>query len=203
MVAELRTKGISNPDVLRAIETVPRHLFFDEAFLKYAYEDQAFKIGEGQTISMPYTVAYQSSLLEIFPNCKVLEIGTGSGYQASVLREMGAQVYSVERHRPLQANARKLLAELGYKVKLFLGDGTLGLPAFAPFDRIIVTAGAPANPPSLRKQLKIGGKMVIPVGDNNKQKMHVITRISDKEFEDKIFSDCAFVPLIGKEGWED
>lgn len=202
LVKELAEKGIDNPLVLQAIEAVPRHFFFEKAFLNHAYEDKAFKIGEGQTISMPYTVAYQSQLLEIFPKCKVLEIGTGSGYQSSVLKELGAVVYSIERHRSLHTKARKMLADMGYKVKLFLGDGTLGLPAFAPFDRIVVTAGAPIIPNSLRNQLSVGGILVIPVGDETTQYMHVIKRISETEFTDEKLSECAFVPLVGKEGWK-
>ncbi len=173
----LLLKGIKNAAVLDALETVPRHLFLDKAFEEHAYEDKAFRIGAGQTISQPYTVARQTELLQLKKNEKVLEIGTGSGYQSSVLAEMGARVYSIERQKLLHETAKPLLAQLGYNVKTFYGDGYLGLPSYAPFDKAIVTAGAPYIPPALIEQLKIGGILVIPVGEGDTQVMTTVTKI--------------------------
>ncbi len=181
LVETLREKGIVDKNVLQAIEKVPRHLFLDSSFMEYAYEDRAFPIGFGQTISQPYTVAFQTSLLEISSNDKVLEIGTGSGYQSCVLLEIGAKVFTVERQKSLFTKTKQLLPSIGYNPKFFYGDGYKGLSTFAPFDKIIVTAGAPYIPDALIEQLKVGGKLVIPVGEGNKQIMIRIIKTSDKE----------------------
>ncbi|MFN3530845.1 MAG: protein-L-isoaspartate(D-aspartate) O-methyltransferase [Bacteroidia bacterium] len=201
LVDFLRSKGIIDEAVLEAINQVPRHIFLDKAFLELAYEDRAMPIGEGQTISQPYTVAFQSQLLEIKKRDKVLEIGTGSGYQACVLEKLGAKVYSIERQRKLYEKTRKLLGEMQSKVSTHFGDGTLGLPAFAPFDKIIVTAGAPVVPQSLSEQLKPGGLLVIPVGDELHQRMLRIRKTATGELETESFENFKFVPLLGKEGW--
>lgn len=192
----LLLKGIKNTAVLDAIEKIPRHLFLDKAFEEHAYEDKAFRIGAGQTISQPYTVAKQTELLELKRNEKVLEIGTGSGYQSSVLAECGARVYSIERQKLLHDTARPLLSELGYNIKTFYGDGYLGLPSYAPFDKVIVTAGAPFIPPALIEQLKVGGILVIPVGEGKEQVMKTITKVSATETEIKEHGDFRFVPLL-------
>lgn len=196
LVKEVGKKGITQKLVLEAIGRVPRHLFMDPSFVHLAYQDKAFPIGQGQTISQPYTVAFQSSLLKIKPGCKVLEIGTGSGYQAAVLSEMGAEVYSIERQKQLHEKTQKLLRETGYdEIRLFLGDGNLGLPDEAPFDRIIVTAGAESIPTGLLVQLAIGGLLVIPVGMKS-QTMIRIKRLAEDDFEQESFGDFAFVPLL-------
>ncbi|PCJ82763.1 MAG: protein-L-isoaspartate O-methyltransferase [Flavobacteriales bacterium] len=197
LVAELSEKGISDKNVLAAIEKVPRHYYMDNVFLpRFAYADQAFQIGAGQTISQPYTVAFQSSLLEIKKGDKVLEIGTGSGYQTAVLLELGAKVFSIERQKLLYENAKVLLNELNYKPKLFYGDGYLGLPTFAPFDKALVTAGAPYIPVPLKEQLKIGGVLVIPVGEGDSQTMVTVKKLSEKEYEQKEHGEFRFVPLL-------
>lgn len=201
LVDSLYEKGIRDKLVLSAINSVPRHNFIDSALHRRAYEDTALPIELGQTISQPFTVAVQTEMLEIKPGNKVLEIGTGSGYQAAVLCEMGAEVYSVERHRGLYERARSLLGELGYRATLKCDDGTLGWSAYAPYDGIIVTAGAPLIPDNLKRQLSIGGRLVIPVGDSEKQLMYRIVRISEDEFEEERFEHFRFVPLIGKKGW--
>lgn len=198
---DLRGKGISDEAVLQAINAVPRHFFLDLAFLELAYDDRAMPIGEGQTISQPFTVAFQSQLLEVKKRDKVLEIGTGSGYQASVLEKLGAKVYSIERQRKLYEKTRLLLQNMNSKVSTHYGDGTLGLPAFAPFDKIIVTAGAPVVPQSLCEQLKPGGLLVIPVGDEAHQRMLRIRKMPDGQLETETFDNFKFVPLVGKEGW--
>lgn len=197
----LRSKGITNEAVLAAIGKVPRHFFFDNALLEHAYQDKAFPIGEGQTISQPYTVAFQSEKLNVKEGSKVLEIGTGSGYQACVLIEMGANVYTIEYNKVLYERTRKFLPLMGYRPRFFQGDGSKGLPRHAPFDRIIVTAGAPSVPDSLIKQLNIGGILIIPVGDNERQKMLRITRIDEKKLKKEEFDFFSFVPLKGEEGW--
>jgi protein-L-isoaspartate(D-aspartate) O-methyltransferase len=202
LVAELRKKGIQNEAVLEAINTLPRHFFFDTALISHAYEDKAFPIGEGQTISQPYTVAFQSSLLAVSPGDKILEIGTGSGYQASILHLLGAQVVSIEYQQKLFDHTRHFLERLGISLQLFYGDGTGGVPALAPYDKIIVTAGAPVVPEALIHQLKIGGILVIPVGDRSKQSMVKITKTSATEIQKEEFEGFAFVPLLGKEGWD-
>lgn len=203
LVEEVKKKGIGDARVLAALGRVPRHFFLDNVFTELAYTDQAMPIGAGQTISQPYTVAFQTELLGVEERMKVLEIGTGSGYQACVLEEMGARVFSVERQRLLYQTTRERLLHMGRKIKVFFGDGTLGLPAFAPFDRIIVTAGAPLVPQTLVNQLKIGGLMVIPVGDESSQKMMRITRISATEHAHETFENFRFVPLLGQEGWRE
>ena len=201
LVAELRKKGIQHEAVLEAINTLPRHFFFDTALISHAYEDKAFPIGEGQTISQPYTVAFQSSLLEVAPGDKILEIGTGSGYQACILHLLGAKVISIEYQKKLFEHTNRFLQRLGIQLQLFFGDGTGGVPAHAPYDKIIVTAGAPVIPEALVQQLKIGGILVIPVGDRSKQAMVKITKKSATEIQREEFEGFAFVPLLGKEGW--
>ncbi|MDX2197209.1 MAG: protein-L-isoaspartate(D-aspartate) O-methyltransferase [Cytophagales bacterium] len=201
LVLQLKNKGISQPQVLHALEKVPRHYFFESAFDVQAYEDIAFPIGEGQTISQPYTVARQTELLDIRPNDKVLEIGTGSGYQTCILLELGAQVYTIEYNKTLYESAKKKLGIMGYKAHFFCKDGTMGLPAFAPFQKIIVTAGGPQIPNSLLLQLVIGGIIVIPVGNEKTQKMLRIIKISDTEYQKEDFGNYSFVKLLGKEGW--
>ena len=201
LVAELRKKGIQNEAVLEAINTLPRHFFFDTALISHAYEDKAFPIGEGQTISQPFTVAFQSSLLAVSPGDKILEIGTGSGYQACILHLLGAKVISIEYQKKLFEHTSRFLQRLGIQLQLFYGDGTAGIPAHAPYDKIIVTAGAPIVPDALIQQLKIGGILVIPVGDRSKQAMVKITKKSATEIQREEFEGFAFVPLLGKDGW--
>ncbi len=196
LVDALRIKGIRDTKVLDAIGKVPRHLFMDSGFIQFAYRDQAFPIGAGQTISQPYTVAFQSQLLQVKERDKILEVGTGSGYQAAVLVQMGASVYTIERQRELYLKAQTLLPQIGYNPKFFLGDGYKGLPTYGPFDQIIVTAGAPFVPEDLLTQLKIGGRIVIPVGNNDKQEMIVITRTGENDFEKEKHGNFMFVPLL-------
>ena len=197
LVAVLKQKGIAQVEVLNAIGDIPRHLFLDSSFIDHAYQDKAFPIGAEQTISQPYTVAFQSEQLQLKQGMKVLEIGTGSGYQTAVLCHMGARVYSIERQHELFRTSLKRLPALGYKPKkLIFGDGYKGFPEQAPYDRIIVTAGAPAVPEALLAQLAVGGRMVIPVGDTN-QKMTVIARTSDTDFQKLVLGDFRFVPLLG------
>jgi protein-L-isoaspartate(D-aspartate) O-methyltransferase len=201
LVRKLAQKGIRDEAVLTAIGRVPRHFFFDQALLSHAYEDKAFPIGEGQTISQPYTVAFQTEKLEIKPKDKVLEIGTGSGYQACVLMEMGATVYSIEYNRALYEKTKALLPQIGYRnAFLSYGDGSKGLPAKAPFDKILVTAGAPVVPKALTDQLAEGGILIIPVGGREFQQMVRIRKINGKLVEER-FADFAFVPLLGEGGW--
>ncbi|WP_158859927.1 protein-L-isoaspartate(D-aspartate) O-methyltransferase [Lunatibacter salilacus] len=197
----LKRKGITDPAVLDAMNTLPRHFFFDSALASHAYEDKAFPIGEGQTISQPYTVAFQTSLLDISPGEKVLEIGTGSGYQAGILYLMGAQVHSIEYNQKLYETTKKFLSKLGIRIKHYCGDGSLGLPDKAPFDKIIVTAGAPVVPKALLHQLAVNGKLVIPVGDRTTQKMMRLTKKSPKNILQESFDNFSFVPLLGEEGW--
>lgn len=202
LVDLLRSKGIHDTRVLDAIGSIPRHVFFPKEFEQFAYRDEAFPIGHGQTISQPYTVAFQSQSLMAEPGMKVLEIGTGSGYQASVLDHMGMQVFSVEIIPELTDAARKMLTLLDSKVQVFQSDGSQGLKKFAPYDRILVTAGAPAIPKPLVDQLSDGGIMVIPVGkQRNEQKMVRLTRKGDG-YSTEILGDFRFVPLTGKLGWE-
>jgi protein-L-isoaspartate(D-aspartate) O-methyltransferase len=192
----LKVKGIRNPDVLEAIRKVPRHLFMESSFIHFAYKDQAFPIGAGQTISQPYTVAFQTELLEVEKNDKILEVGTGSGYQAAVLLEMGAKVFTIERQKELFLKVQSFLPEIGYHPACFFGDGYKGLPGFAPFDKILVTAGASSIPPELKEQLKIGGRMVIPVGHQNHQEMLVVERISEEDYKTEKHGGFVFVPLL-------
>lgn len=201
LVDELHKKGIEDEKVLRAIGKVPRHFFFDETFWNQAYKDIAFPIGEGQTISQPYTVAYQTELLHIKKGDKVLEIGTGSGYQACVLVEVGAKVFTIERQEKLYERTRKLLPRMGYKAHFFLGDGSKGIASHAPYDKIIVTAGAPTVPETLMAQLKIGGTLVIPVGDERSQQMVTILKISENDYERHVLDTFRFVPLVGERAW--
>ena len=196
LIAEIIQKGITDEGVLDAIGSVPRHLFMDNSFLQYAYIDKAFPIAAGQTISQPYTVAFQTESLQLKKFDKVLEVGTGSGYQAAVLCRMGATVYTIERQKALYDFARNLLPGLGYRPQFFYGDGYEGLPTYGPFDKIIVTAGASFVPEPLKKQLKIGGIMVIPVGERNHQIMKVITRISETEYGEEDRGGFVFVPLL-------
>jgi protein-L-isoaspartate(D-aspartate) O-methyltransferase len=201
LVKILREKGIVNERVLDAIGKVPRHYFFDKAFLEHAYQDKAFPIGEGQTISQPYTVAFQTEKLEIKPGDKVLEIGTGSGYQACILVDMGAKVYTIEYNKVLYQRTKAFLPTMGYKPHFFHGDGSKGLPAHAPYDKIIVTAGAPSIPADLVRQLKVGGILIIPVGDNEKQRMVRLTKKTEKQVLKEEFDYFSFVPLLGEQGW--
>ncbi|MBS0000678.1 MAG: protein-L-isoaspartate(D-aspartate) O-methyltransferase [Cyclobacteriaceae bacterium] len=198
----LKKKGIRDERIIRAIEKVPRHYFFDQAFLEHAYQDKAFPIGQGQTISQPFTVAFQTQLLEIEEGDKVLEIGTGSGYQACILLELGAEVFTIEYIRSLFQTTKAFLPRMGYNPHFFHGDGTKGLPAFAPFDKIIVTAAAPEVPKPLQEQLKTGGILVIPVGDDSLQKMMRIIKLNETEFREEAHDFFSFVPLVGKFGWK-
>lgn len=193
----LASKGIKSKEVLEAINKVPRHLFLDSSFEEHAYQDKAFPIGADQTISQPYTVAFQSELLKTKKGHKVLEIGTGSGYQASVLVELGCKVFSIERQKELFDKTSILLKNLNYKPYLSYGDGYKGLPTYAPFDRIIVTAGAPFIPEALKQQLKVGGIMVIPQGEGDTQTMLEIIKHADDDFEIIEHGDFRFVPLLG------
>lgn len=197
----IRSKGIDNEDVLSAMNRVPRHFFLDMAFLNQAYSDHAFQIGAGQTISQPYTVAYQTALLNIKKGEKVLEIGTGSGYQTSVLVELGAKVFSIERQKELFDRTKELLPAMGYSPKLFYGDGYIGLATYAPFDKILITCGAPFIPEELIKQLKVGGIMVIPVGAGEVQIMNYITKTSETTIEKKELKNFKFVPMLGNKEW--
>jgi len=202
LVELLRDRGIADEKVLKAIGKVPRHYFFDETFWTQAYKDIAFPIGEGQTISQPYTVAYQTELLHIKPGDRVLEIGTGSGYQTCILLELGAKVYTIERQENLYKRTSQVLPHLGYHAEFFFGDGSKGIAEHAPYDKIIVTAGAPMVPEILLKQLKIGGIMVIPVGDENSQKMITILRLSENDYERISLDTFRFVPLVGEKAWD-
>lgn len=196
LMESLNNKGISDENVLKAIEAVPRHLFMDSGFVQHAYVDKAFPIAADQTISQPYTVARQTELLEVKKGAKILEIGTGSGYQTAVLLEMGANVYTIERQNELFKKAKLFLPKLGYRPKkIIFGDGYIGLESDAPFDGIVVTAGAPFVPKPLMAQLKVGGKLVIPVG-KKVQLMTVFTRKSEKEFEKHEYGEFRFVPLL-------
>lgn len=197
LVESIRLKGIKDESVLKAIEAVPRHLFFDSGFLEFAYEDKAFPIGAGQTISQPYTVAFQTELLKIKKGDKVLEVGTGSGYQASILYQMGAKVYSIERQQVLYSRSKEYLPKMGYAIKIFFGDGYKGLPAFAPFDKIIVTAGAPYVPDALTSQLKPGGILVIPVDEGDSQLMTTVSKQMDGSLLTNYHGRFRFVPLLG------
>ncbi len=202
LVDQLRNKGITDENVLNAINNIPRHFFLDSVFSKIAYEDRAFPIAEGQTISQPYTVAYQTQLLEIRPYDKVLEIGTGSVYQASVLAEMGAKVFTIERQKKLFEKNKEFIFKSKYpNIKFFYGDGFEGLPTFAPFDKIIITAAAPYVPPKLVAQLKTGGFMVLPVDLGPFQQMLKLTKLADGTYSEERFDNFSFVPMLeGKSG---
>ncbi len=196
LIEEIREKGIRNEEVLNAMSRVPRHLFMDSSFINFSYTDKAFPISAGQTISQPYTVAFQTELLEVERHQKVLEIGTGSGYQTAVLLELGARVYTIERQRQLFLEAQKTLTPLHYKPIYFFGDGYEGVPTYAPFDRILVTAAAPKIPQKLLDQLDIGGILVIPEGDSAGQKMIRMQRVSEKDFQRSEHGHFSFVPLL-------
>ena len=203
LLDQLRTRGISDEAVLKAIAKIPREEFVPTAFRHRAWEDGALPISCNQTISQPFTVAFQTQLLEATPGMNALEIGTGSGYQAAVLWALGLRVFTIERHADLLSQARQLLEAIGCNVAMRVADGTVGWSAFAPFDRIIVTAGAPATPPALLKQLSPNGRLVIPIGDKTTQRMKVFIRQQDSEqFDELDYGDFKFVPLIGREGWE-
>ena len=197
LVAHLKEKGIKDQKVLNAINSTPRHLLFDLVFRdKFAYQDIAFPIGENQTISQPYTVAFQSELLHVKRGNKILEIGTGSGYQTAVLCELGAKVFSIERHKSLFQSAKLFLTQNNYRAQLFFGDGFLGKKVFAPFDSIIVTCGAPYVPEELKDQLKVGGRLVIPVGQGDVQQMMLIQRLSDLDYKKTLYGEFKFVPML-------
>ncbi|HFB62086.1 MAG TPA: protein-L-isoaspartate(D-aspartate) O-methyltransferase [Bacteroidetes bacterium] len=196
LVNEIRKKGVLDESILEAIYRVPRHLFLDSGFLNYAYEDKPFPIGSGQTISQPYTVAFQTELLRAKPGSKILEIGTGSGYQACVLAALGCQVYSVERQKKLYEKARDFLPRLGFHIHLFYGDGYLGLPDYAPFDGILITAAAPEVPPVLFSQLSPGGVLVSPVGRGDVQTMVRYTKHKNGQNTEEHFGKFRFVPLL-------
>lgn len=202
LVETVRRKGIRQPAVLEAIGQVPRHAFLESALEDRAYEDIALPIDDEQTISQPYTVAYQTELLALEPNDRVLEIGTGSGYQAAVLCAMGVQVFSIERHPRLYEQARRRLEGMGCGVIQRLGDGSLGWPQWAPYDAIVVTAASPEVPKPLLEQLAPGGRLVVPVGDLESQRMVRATRLPDGEVELEYFDQFRFVPLVGRSGWQ-
>jgi len=201
LVKELKKLGISSPKVLKAIDIVPRHFFFPKDFLDKAYENIAFPIGKGQTISQPFTVAMQTQLLDIQPGDKVLEIGTGSGYQSAILKVMGAQVHSIETVEALHKRAKVLFTKLGLDIATILGDGSKGLAELAPFDKIIITAAAPNLMESLTSQLKVNGKLVAPVGPLDVQNMILVTRNGDNDYTETSHGKFNFVPLIGLNGW--
>jgi protein-L-isoaspartate(D-aspartate) O-methyltransferase len=198
LIAQLEAKGIKDPQVLTAMGKVPRHFFLDIGFDELAYTDRSFPIEAGQTISHPYTVAYQTELLQVSKWSKVLEVGTGSGYQAAVLAEMGAQVFTIERQSALfeQRKKFKWLMDTYRLIKFFYGDGYAGQPTFAPFDRVLITAGAPAVPEGLIPQLKVGGILVVPIGEGDAQRMHRIVRVSASEIKQDVFDEFSFVPML-------
>jgi len=197
LVKVLIEKGIKDENVLNAIGKVPRHLFFDKEFQqKYAYDDIAFPIGAGQTISQPYTVAFQTSLLQVKKRSKILEIGTGSGYQAAILCELGAKVFSIERQQELFEVSNHFLKKMGYNPKCFYGDGFIGREVFAPYDGILVTCGAPYIPEPLKLQLKINGRLVIPVGEGSTQQMKLVVRLDEDEFSEETLGAFSFVPML-------
>lgn len=196
LIGELSEKGIQDQRILDAFDKVPRHFFLDNAFAEQAYTNMAFQIGSGQTISHPFTVAFQTELLNLKRGEKVLEIGSGSGFQTSILCEMGAKVFSIERHKPLHLSAKSILRHLNYNARLSFGDGYKGLPTFAPFDKIIITCGAPDIPESLVDQLKVGGVMIIPIGEGVEQQMKRITKVSTSELEIEDFGVFKFVPML-------
>ena len=203
LVDILRSKGISNSGVLNAFMKVERHLFVPDVMKPHAYRDVALPIGLGQTISQPYTVAYMTQMLDPQPKQKILEIGTGSGYQAAIIYEMGSRVFSIERHNDLYNSALKIFDQLNLKIACRCSDGTIGWEEFSPYDGIIVTAGGPTVPVNLKKQLAVGGRLVIPVGDKKTQTLQIITKISEEGFKTQEVPYFAFVPLIGKEGWKE
>lgn len=203
LIQEILRKGIQDESVLKAMGKVPRHVFFDDAFVEHAYEDKAFPIGQGQTISQPYTVAFQTQLLQVSPEKKILEIGTGSGYQACILLELGAKVYTIEYNQTLYKETCRLLPRMGYYPNFYLGDGSQGLPQESPFDGIVVTAGAPSLPKKLIPQLAVGGRLVIPIGNEQRQSMVLIEKTGKDQIRKKEFKHFSFVPLLGKYGWNE
>ncbi|MDP4222568.1 MAG: protein-L-isoaspartate(D-aspartate) O-methyltransferase [Bacteroidota bacterium] len=196
LVGELRRKGITDEEVLRAIDTVPRHDFMDPAFLNHAYVDKSFPISSGQTISQPYTVAVQTSLLKVRKKDKILEIGTGSGYQCAILAEMGAKVYTIERYRELFLKAQATITSLGYSADFFFGDGYEGKPQYGPFDGIVITAATPEIPETLLNQLRIGGRLVAPVGSGGSQIMTLAIRTGEDKYEYSYHGYFIFVPMV-------
>jgi protein-L-isoaspartate(D-aspartate) O-methyltransferase len=196
LIEDLRRKGIIDEEVLRAINTVPRHDFMDPAFLNHAYIDKAFPISSGQTISQPYTVAVQTELLQVKKRDKILEIGTGSGYQCAILAEMGAKVYTIERYRELYLKAQRTLTSLGYTADFFYGDGFEGKPQYGPFDGILITAATKEIPEKLPRQLKIGGRLVVPLGNSNSQVMTLVIRKGEDDFEYSSHGSFVFVPML-------
>lgn len=196
LIDDLRRKGISDEEVLRALNRVPRHDFMDPAFLHHAYTDKAFPISSGQTISQPYTVAVQTSLLKVKKRDKILEIGTGSGYQAAILAEMGAKVYTIERYRELYLKAQRTLTSLGYSADFFYGDGYEGKPQYGPFDGILITAATPEIPEKLLHQLKTGGRLVVPLGNSLSQVMTLVVRTGENDFEYSSHGSFVFVPML-------
>jgi protein-L-isoaspartate(D-aspartate) O-methyltransferase len=203
LVALLEEKGILDNFVLKAFKNVEREKFIPTPLRMNAYKDIALPIGYGQTISQPYTIAIMTQSLNVKKNDRVLEIGTGSGYQAAILRTMGAFVYTIERHFEIYNQAQRLFDKLGFRVHCKLGDGTIGWEEYSPYDGIIVTAGAPEVPPTLKKQLAVGGNLVIPVGDKKSQRMYVIKKLADDKFETEEIREFSFVPLVGREGWKE
>lgn len=198
LIDELQQTGRFEKRILDAMMLIPRHLFLDSSFLQFAYQDKAFPIAAGQTISQPSTVATQTQLLNPMKREKILEIGTGSGYQTAVLCALGARVYSIERQKELFVSAKKILSEIGYAPTLFFGDGYKGLPAYAPYDGILVTCGAPFLPEKLVEQLKVGGRLVIPIGEAGKQIMYLFTKKEDGTLFQENYGSCAFVPMLEK-----
>ena len=196
LVDGIREKGIKDERILNAINTIPRHLFMDNAFIQFAYKDKAFPIGSGQTISQPYTVALQTQLLDVKSHDKILEIGTGSGYQAAVLKVLDLDVYTIERQKDLFQKTQEFLPAIGYNCNFFYGDGYKGLPNFAPFDRIIITCGAIEVPRSLLSQLKVGGRMVAPIGEGDIQVMHLIEKVSEEDHKITTHGKFSFVPML-------
>ena len=201
LVDKLRKRGITDERVLHSIAEVERDKFVPDALIMHAYKDIALPIGYGQTISQPYTVAYMTQAMNLSPDDKVLEIGTGSGYQAALLENMGMKVYSIERQFEIYIKTQKLFDKLGIRVHTKYGDGTIGWEEYAPYNGIIVTAGSPSVPVSLKKQLAIGGRLVIPVGDKKSQILKIIQKIGEDDFDVTDIPEFAFVPLIGREGW--
>ena len=203
LVDKISLKGITDLSVLKAIGDVERHKFVPDAMKHHAYNDVALPIGFGQTISQPFTVAFMTQALKLNQGDKVLEIGTGSGYQAAILFKMGMEVYSIERNVEIFYKTRKLLDEMGLRINTKCGDGTLGWEEYAPYNGIIVTAGSPTIPGSLKKQLALGGRMVIPVGDKSSQRLKIVTKLEEEKFDVEDIPEFAFVPLIGREGWKE
>jgi protein-L-isoaspartate(D-aspartate) O-methyltransferase len=201
LIDSLRKKGINDENVLNAMLNTERHAFVQAVMIPHAYKDVALPIGYGQTISQPYTVALMTEALELKNGYKVLEIGTGSGYQAAILHNMGMKVFSIERNEDIYRRVRQLFEENSLRIHCKCGDGTIGWSEYAPFDGIIVTAGSPVIPENLKKQIAVGGKLVIPVGDKITQSLKILTKIGDNEFKEREIDNFAFVPLIGREGW--